>query len=222
MNPEAHGFSLLQWASQFKTNLKGGLKMEERYWERIRKEPGEYIATVVLLHLKNSFERVTDRLERLGTKPWPLNGTSYEQIEPLLKEKWQDLTQEKRNETIRIFHHVSEAVREELTDWFDSLKTEIENLAKGGEYSGAYLGSYGDKIGPWDVLDGADQNINKVKGIIRTVLLALGDEEDEEEEEIISTLDVAHDFLKDAKKEISLAMHMIAGHYPKKNGKGQA
>ena len=196
--------------------------MEERYWERIRKEPGEYIATVVLLHVNHIFERVTSRLERLGTKPWPLGGTSYEQIEPLLKEKWQDLTQEKRNETIRIFHHVSEAVREELTDWLDSLKIEIENLAKGGEYSGAYLGSYGHKIGPWNVLEGADDNIDKVKGIVRTVLLALGNEEDEEEEEIISTLDVAGDFLEDVKKEIKLAMDMIAGHYPKKNEKGQA
>ena len=194
--------------------------MEDKDWEEIKKEPGEYIAAVVSLHLNDVSKRIETKLERLGTKPWTQThrSTSWEKIEPLLKEKWQDLTQEKRNETIRIFHHVSEAVREGLTDWFDSLKAEIENLAKGGEYSGAYLGSYGHKAGPWNILDEVTMNLTKIRGVIRTVLAAMTNEE---QEDIASTLDVADDLICDVEKEVNLSMDIISGKSPKKNEKGQ-
>lgn len=183
--------------------------MEQQYWEQVKNEPGEYIASVILLHLNHTSSQIIDRLKRLGTKPQPSGRTSWEQIEPLLKEKWQDLTQEKRNETIRIFHQVSEAVREGLTDWFDSLKVEIGNLAEGGKYSGAYLGSYGHKIGPWDLLQNGCEKMDRGMNLIATVQRAL--HEEEEEENLYCTLDTAEDFIREGRKKVDQAMDIVSG-----------
>lgn len=187
--------------------------MENHDWEKIKDGPGEYIASVVLFHIVNAMDGIKDRLESLSKKQ--MNRCNVELIEPLLKEKWQDLTSEKRNETIRIFHHISEAIRENLTDWFDSLRLEIENLANDGEYSGTYLGSYGYNEGPADFLRNTEEPMNKVSGIIGTLQMAFVKEE--EFQGFFFSLEAANDFLEEIKEQIDSARDMMWGKFPKKS-----